>query len=115
MRRFALSVAVVIVVGACTLRAADDELVQVGKRVYADQKCGLCHKDMYPLTHVAVKLTSAQIREWVENPPEAAHKARSNASPAMPPYKNLAKWQVDALVAYLETMKPPRPPMKGRK
>jgi mono/diheme cytochrome c family protein len=82
-----------------------------GAKVYAAQKCAICHSiagvgnKKLPLDGVGSKLTAAQIREWMVNPIDAAKKANSTAKPAMKAYPNLPKGELDALVAYMQSLK----------
>jgi cytochrome c2 len=74
-----------------------------GKAVFAREKCSMCHTaTKNSLEDVGTKLTADQIREWIVTPKVAAEKAK--VKPLMPA-KNLSKDDLDALVAYLETMK----------
>ena len=76
-----------------------------GEKIFAREKCGMCHTaKMNSLAGVGTKLTATQIREWIENPTEAA-KTQKVTSTIKMPKKNLTKADVDDLVAYLETMK----------
>jgi mono/diheme cytochrome c family protein len=83
-----------------------------GAQVYADQKCSTCHavagkgNAKGPLDAVGSKLTEAQIREWIVDPAAATAKAKATRKPAMPAkYASLPKADLDALVAYLASLK----------
>jgi len=90
--------------GAAAAQVAD------GAKVYAAQKCSICHSiagagnKKLPLDGVGAKLTTDQIREWITDPAEAAKKANSTAKPPMRAYPKLAKTELDALVAYLKSL-----------
>ena len=98
---------------AGTASAQDAALVKKGEGVYASAapKCQMCHSidgkgnKKFPLDGVGKKLTKEQIREWLANP--AAMHAKQDAKPAMkmPAYTKLPAADVDALVAYLESLK----------
>lgn len=81
-----------------------------GGKVYAAQKCGICHSiagvgnKKSPLDGVGARLTEEQIREWIVNPGAAAAKAKSTARPTMPAYKSLSAAELDALVAYMKSL-----------
>ena len=76
-----------------------------GQKVFAREKCSMCHTaKLNSLDGVGTKLTAAQIREWIENPAQAAVNQKSTSKMKMPK-KDLTKADVDSLVAYLETMK----------
>jgi len=81
-----------------------------GAKVYAAQKCSMCHSiagvgnKKLPLDGVGTKLTADQIREWIVAPVEAAKKANSTAKPAMRAYPKLEKADLDALVGYMKSL-----------
>jgi mono/diheme cytochrome c family protein len=81
-----------------------------GAKVYAAQKCSICHSiagqgnKKLPLDDVGKKLTADQIREWIVAPAEAAKKAKSTAKPPMKAYASLPKADLDALVTYLASL-----------
>jgi len=83
-----------------------------GKQVFTDLKCLVCHsiggegnKKGAALDGVGAKLTAEDIRHWVTNAPEMAAKANIDRKPPMKAYTDFSKEQVDALVAYLVTLK----------
>ena len=82
-----------------------------GEKVFAAQKCTICHSiaalgnKKGPLDGVGAKLSADDIRLWVTNAPEMAAKAKAERKPAMKAYTGLSKADVDALVAYLQTLK----------
>jgi mono/diheme cytochrome c family protein len=83
-----------------------------GEEVYAAQKCQVCHavagkgNKANPLDGVGAKLTAADIREWITHPTEMTAKTRSTKKPPMPAkYGSLPSADVDALVAYMLTLK----------
>ena len=83
-----------------------------GQEVYTAQKCSVCHSiagkgnKANPLDTVGTKLTAADIRAWIVTPVEAAAKAKSTKKPPMPAkYGKLAAADLDALVAYMQSLK----------
>ena len=91
---------------------AQDAKVERGKAVYTEQKCKMCHSiggegnAKGPLDDVGAKLTADQIHEWIVDPAGATAKAKATRKPPMPAkYKSLPKDDVDALVAYLSSLK----------
>jgi mono/diheme cytochrome c family protein len=82
-----------------------------GMKVYTEQKCSLCHSIAGKgnvkgsLDGVATKLKEAEIREWIVDPKGMTTKMKADRKPAMKAYPNLAKEDVDALVAYMMTLK----------
>jgi mono/diheme cytochrome c family protein len=88
---------------------ADDAQVKHGMDVYKTQKCSLCHiiagvGKKHELDGVGAKLNADQIREWLTHPKDAAAKAKSTAKPVMKDYSKLPKEDIDALVAYMQTL-----------
>ena len=78
----------------------------------AAQKCSVCHQiagqgnKISPLDGVGKKLTAEQIREWIVNPKAAATAHKSTKKPPMPEkYSKLAPAEIDALVAYMQSLK----------
>ena len=82
-----------------------------GKQVYAAQKCQVCHSiggvgnKKGPLDEVGTKLSAGEIREWIVSAPEMTAKTKSTRKPLMKAYASLAKEDLDALVAYLHSLK----------
>jgi mono/diheme cytochrome c family protein len=82
-----------------------------GEAVYAEQKCSLCHSiagkgnAKGSLDGVGSKLSAAEIKEWIVNPKEMTTKTKAERKPPMKAYPNLPAADVDALVAYLQTLK----------
>ena len=97
-------------VGIAATAAAQDATVAQGAKVYADQKCMLCHSiadkgnKKGPLDGVASRLKVEQIREWIVDAKAMTEKTKAARKPEMKAY-TLPKEDVDALVAYLSTMK----------
>lgn len=87
--------------------------VEAGQKVYVAQKCSVCHSvagqgnKKGPLEDVAAKLSADDIRQWITNAPEMAAKAKEKAErkPVMKGFPNLPKADVDALVAYVQSLK----------
>jgi mono/diheme cytochrome c family protein len=82
-----------------------------GEAVYAEQKCSLCHSiagkgnAKGSLDGVGSKLSAAEIKEWIVNPKEMTTKTKAERKPPMKAYPNLPAADVDALVAYMQTLK----------
>ena len=109
MMRTALAVMVI------TLSAGGafaQNLVERGKQEFTDSKCLVCHmvgaegnKKGPVLDGVGAKLTPEEIRQWITNAPEMAAKAKIDRKPPMKAYTDFSKDKVDALVAYLSSLK----------
>jgi len=82
-----------------------------GQAVYTEQKCSLCHSiagkgnARGSLDGVGKKLSADDIRQWIVNPKEMTAKAKAERKPPMKAYPNLPAADLDALVAYLESLK----------
>lgn len=111
-----LSLAALTVVTALALppvaAAQDEAQVKRGQEVYAAQKCGLCHaiagkgNKANPLDGVGKKLSAEDIKQWITHPADMTAKAKSTKKPPMPAkYGSLPAADLDALVAYLQTLK----------
>lgn len=91
---------------------AQDAKVEKGVKVYADLKCSMCHaiagkgNAKGALDEVGTKLTAAEIREWLVDPVKMAAKQKAERKPPMPAkYAALPKDDLDALVAYMSSLK----------
>jgi mono/diheme cytochrome c family protein len=110
VRHLALSV-VFVCVAAASAAAQDKALVERGEKVYAAQKCAMCHSvagkgnAKGPLDHVGAKLSDEEIRQWLIAPRVMSEKTKSTRKPLMPEYTKLAKDDLEGLVAYLKTLK----------
>jgi mono/diheme cytochrome c family protein len=108
MLRSAIHVAILIAAGVAPA-AAQDAKTQ-GDKVFAEQKCTLCHSvggkgnPKGPLDDVGDKLSAGDIREWITDAKGMTAKTKATRKPEMKAY-TLPKEDVDALVAYLSTMK----------
>lgn len=96
---------------AATAAAQDAAAIAKGQKVYAASKCTTCHSiegkgnKKGPLDEVGSKLTADEIRAWMLHPDDMAAKSKSTRKPAMKPYDKLPKDDLDALVAYLSSLK----------
>jgi mono/diheme cytochrome c family protein len=90
--------------------AAQDAKVAQGEKLFVDQKCTLCHSvadkgnKKGALDGVAAKLKADEIREWIVDAKGMTAKMKAERKPMMKAY-TLPKDDVDALVAYLATLK----------
>jgi len=97
-------------IGVAATAAAQDAKVAKGQQVYADQKCSLCHSiagkgnAKGPLDGVGSKLSADEIRSWITDAKTMTAKTQATRKPEMKMY-TLPKDDVDALVAYLGTLK----------
>ena len=98
-----------VAVAAWTASAQD---TAAGAKVYADQKCAVCHSiagkgnAKGSLDGVGGKLTAAEIRAWIVDPAAMTAKTKAARKPTMPAkYGSLSTGDLDALVAYLASLK----------
>ena len=102
-------VALALVVGLPALAAGQD--AAAGQKVYEKQKCSLCHSvdgkgnTKGPLAGVAKKHDAAALRLWLTQPAEMAKKHNATRKPPMKSFASLPAADLDALVAYLQTLK----------
>ena len=110
-RLLAVATAVMAFGFANAAYAQDAKLVAKGEQVYAAQKCAMCHSigdkgnKKGPLDGVGSKLTVAEIREWMVNPAEMTKKTKSERKPVMKAYDKLSKEDLDAVIAYMQSLK----------
>ena len=109
-RTWLFAFALISSVGIAT--AQDAAQVKKGQEVYTAQKCSICHgiagkgNKANPLDGVGAKLSAADIRAWIVTPTEASAKAKSTKKPPMPAkYGKLPAADLDALVAYMQSLK----------
>ena len=107
----ATNVALVIIMVCVAARLASAQgQVQAGEKVFAAQKCSICHSvagagnKKGPLDEIGSKLSADEIRQWLVNAPAMAEKAKADRKPVMKVY-TLPKDELDALVAYLQSLK----------
>jgi len=107
MRR--LVAVLLLCVGVAATASAQDGRAK-GEKVYADQKCSLCHSiagkgnAKGSLDSVGAKLTADDIRAWITDAKGMTAKSKATRKPEMKQY-TLSKDDVDALVAYMTSLK----------
>jgi mono/diheme cytochrome c family protein len=90
--------------------ASAQDLKARGEKVFADQKCSLCHSiagkgnAKGALDEVGSKLSADDIRNWIVDAKGMTAKTKATRKPEMKAY-TLSKEDVDALVGYLVTLK----------
>jgi mono/diheme cytochrome c family protein len=104
------TMALALVIGMSSPALAQDAKIARGQKLFTDQKCSLCHSigghgnAKGPLDDVGSKLSADEIRQWISNAKEMTAKTKATRKPEMKQF-NLPKDNVDALVAYLQTLK----------
>ena len=110
LRTFALMIAATLA-GASAAAAQAPALVERGQKVYAAEKCSVCHSiadkgnKRGPLDDVGSRLSAEEIRAWIVSAPEMTAKTKAQRKPLMKSYAHLPKEDVDALVAYMGSLK----------
>ena len=91
--------------------AQNSAQVERGMKVFAESKCSMCHSiagkgnPKGSLDSVGAKHSAADIRQWITEPQVMREKTPSERKPAMKAYTAMSKDDLDALVAYLLTLK----------
>jgi mono/diheme cytochrome c family protein len=102
---------VLLLSGTQAVYAQDDARVERGMKVYVDQKCAVCHSiagkgnAKGPLDDVGSRLTEEEVRQWIVNPAEMTKKTNAARKPPMRAYPKLPKDDLDAVVAYMMSLK----------
>ena len=100
----------VLVAGAASVARAQDP-VKKGEELFTTQKCSLCHSvadkgnKKYPLDGVGAKRRAADLKEWLVNPDAMQAKKGDKPLMKMKSFKTLPAADIDALVAYLGSLK----------
>ena len=108
---FVVAAALAVALIAAPAAAQDAKAIEKGQQVYAAQKCSICHsiagkgQVKGPLDGVGSKLSADEIRQWIVNPAEMTKKTKAERKPPMRAYPNLPKEDLDALVAYMASLK----------
>ena len=111
MRHIVISV--VVALAMSTAAAAQDKAtVAHGQKVFAAQKCAMCHSidgkgnAKGPLDN-AGRLSDEDLRQWMIAPRVMSEKTKSTRKPLMPEYTKLSKEDLDGIIAYMKTLKKP--------
>ena len=111
MKHFAAVFVAVLALALITPATGQDEVAR-GKELYKEQKCRMCHNlggvgnsKGATLDGVGSKHDPEALRMWLTDPKEMAQKAGSTRKPPMKSYAKLPPADLDALVAYLATLK----------
>jgi mono/diheme cytochrome c family protein len=100
---------VLLLAGIASVASAQDAKAK-GEAVFTAQKCNLCHSvagkgnPKGALDDVGSKLKADEIRAWITDAKGMTAKTGATRKPDMKAY-SLPKDDVDALVAYLSTLK----------
>ena len=109
--KVALLTVIVLALSAGSAAAQDKALIEKGIKVYAASKCSTCHSidgkgnAKGALDSIGLKLTADEVREWMTHPAEMTKKTNATRKPPMRAYPNMSKEDLDALVAYMMSLK----------
>jgi len=99
----------IAVLASAAFAGAQDKVAR-GEKVYADNKCALCHSigdkgnKKGPLDAVGSKYSMADLKSWIVDATGMTTKTKAERKPPMKNY-SLSPDDVDALVAYMQTLK----------
>lgn len=91
--------------------AQEPAFVEKGIKLFADQKCSLCHSVAGKgnlkgvLDAVGTTRSADELRQWLVSPQDMRDKTHADRKPLMKSFATLPKGDLDALVAYLQTLK----------
>jgi mono/diheme cytochrome c family protein len=114
--RFVLGVAIVGLAVARAAFADEDPRVAQGKQLFGElnPRCTVCHSiegkgnpKGAALDDVGTRWKVEELKSWLRSPAEMAKKHGKTRKPAMLPYPELEDDELDALVAYLASLKKP--------
>jgi mono/diheme cytochrome c family protein len=111
MRRLSLMLCAGVMMVAWVAPAfAQDPKVAKGAALFTEQKCTICHSvqgkgGKKPLDGAGTRLDAATVKLWITDPKAAEAKAGKKAMPPMKSYATLPPADVDALVAYVMSLK----------
>ena len=97
--------------GSVWAQTPDPKLVASGRTLFETAKCGICHlaegkgNKKQPLDGIAAKMPAADIRKWITSPAEMTAKLPKKPAVTMPKKADLKDADVDALVAYIQSLK----------
>ena len=109
MKAFVSALAALFVVSSVALGA--QATPAAGMKVFETQKCSLCHSvagkgnAKGALDGVGAKLKAEEIRQWLTDPQGMATKHNATRKPPMKSFKDLPAADLDALVAYVSSLK----------
>jgi mono/diheme cytochrome c family protein len=111
IRGVCLGIGTVFCLAVAQPAVAQGAKVERGQVVYTEQKCSVCHSidgvgnRRGPLDEVGLKYTAEELRAWLLTPREMEKKTGATRKPSKRPYTGLPADDLDALVAYLQTLK----------
>jgi mono/diheme cytochrome c family protein len=104
-------VVVVLAWSAGPAVAQQTAAIERGIKVYAEQKCSVCHSidgkgnTKGPLDSVGLRLSADEVREWMVDPAAITKRTKAERKPLMRAYPKLPKEDLDAIIAYMLSLK----------
>ncbi len=112
MRRLVVGMmAGVLTTGLAASAAAQDAKVAAGAKLFEANKCSICHavagkgNAKHPLDGAGSRVSAEMVRMWLTDPKGAEAKAGKKAMPPMKSFAALPPADIDALVAYVQSLK----------
>jgi len=111
MRMIAGFVVVGFAMVAAPVLASDAKGIAHGEKVFAAQKCSMCHSvagkgnKKGPLDETGTKLTADETRQWLVHTSDMTTKTKATRKPVMKDYAKLPEKDIKGLVAYLQSLK----------
>lgn len=113
MKRLWIAVMSAAALAAAGTASAQDAKIEKGIKVYANLKCAMCHaiagkgNVKGPLDDVGNRYKlEDDLRQWMLDPAGMMAKHKAERKPAMPAkYTSMPKDDLDALVAYMASLK----------
>ena len=107
------AVLVVVLFGLLTpaVARAQAAAVERGAKLFVESKCSMCHAVAGKgnakgiLDDVGARLSAEDLRQWLVDPEAMRVKAHAERKPFMKSYASMPKGDIDALVAYMQTLK----------
>jgi mono/diheme cytochrome c family protein len=102
--------AVAVMMGVAGLGAQDAKKIAMGKDLYQKYACEKCHQiagkgsKISPLDGVASKMTADEMKQWITDPDTMTAKLAKKPAAKMKKV-DMPEPEVDAIVAYLQTLK----------
>ena len=110
-KRLILTTAILVAAALPAGVSAQADKIEAGKKVYAAQKCSMCHaiagtggKTASALDGVGSKLTAAEIKQWIVDPDPLTAKLKTKPKVKMKKY-SMPDADLDALVTYMTSLK----------
>lgn len=111
MRRLMMLLAGALMMAWAAPAFAQDPKVAKGAALFESNKCTICHAAQgkgnakKPLDGAGSRLDAATVKLWITDPKAAEAKTGKTAKPPMKSFASLPPADVDALVAYVMSLK----------